>query len=358
MQYVDDAISSVTAQVYSALLSALSKRLERCQSDEDGEGAVDMLNVQSVSTLEIYEELDTSVDVFAGIGKCASDMIDTSSAERIQRHPPGLGDIDEGYGNGVENGYGSVEMSNGAHTHEVHPDLTHTPASPNDSRDTKVKFADREPTRAERIEQMRQHLLLLAESGQQFARHCGTRDQGEWTVDFDLLVRRLREFELDALVEASFGRQGLRLIKILRKEGKLDDRTLPGVALMKKADCHMKMVELELAGYLDVQEVPRDANRTASRTLFLWFFDLEKTQTRLLDNTYKSMVRHLQRLEVERRKKRNVLSVAERKDVQGMEAEKLRGDVYNEYQGFLDIESKLLGQIGRLDDLVGVFRDF
>ncbi|KAG4218836.1 hypothetical protein PC116_g32684 [Phytophthora cactorum] len=127
---------------------------------------------------------------------------------------------------------------------------------------------------------------------------------------------------------------------------------------MKKPDVHVKMAEMEMAGFLDVQEVPRDNNRAAARTIFFWFFDLERTLQRTLDNTYKSMVRCLQRLDVERRKKASVLSVAERKDVQGMEEEKLRGDIYNEYVQFLDLEKKLLGQIGKLDDIVAVFRDF
>ena len=168
----------------------------------------------------------------------------------------------------------------------------------------------------------------------------------------------MKRKELDTLIEETFGRSGLRLVRILREKGKLDDKTLPNLALMKKADVHVKMTEMELAGYLDVQEVPRDNNRTASRTLFLWFFDEAQTLARVLDNTFKSMVRHLERLEIERRKKKNVLSVTERRDVQGFEEEKLRRDVYNEFQEFLDIENKLLGQIGRLDDLVAILQDF
>ena len=128
--------------------------------------------------------------------------------------------------------------------------------------------------------------------------------------------------------------------------------------VLRKADVHVKMAEMEMAGFLDVQEVPRDNQRAAARTIFLWFFDQDRTLKRTLDNAYKAMVRCLQRLEVERRKKSNVLAVTGRKDVQGKEEEKLRGDVYNEYQQFLAIEQKLLGQVSKLDDLVAVFRDY
>ncbi|KAM0815219.1 putative RNA polymerase III subunit RPC82-domain-containing protein [Seiridium cardinale] len=360
-QFAEDAIGPVTAQVYAAMLSALGKKISHCQlNTEDQDG--DVPQAPSVTTLEIYEHLKPSADVFAGIGKCEPDAINSGYAEKVQRTAPGY-DADEDLNGPISDGdddgaNGDVHVSNGIHTNGHHEQDTKVVHSQNGTRETKVKFAERIPTKAERIQQMRQHLLILAESNLKFVRHCGTRDHGEWTVDFELLVPKLQLIEIDALIEESFGRQGLRLIRILRSKGKIDDRTLPGFALMKKSDVYLKMTEMELQGFLEVQEVPRDNNRTASRTLFLWFFDKDRTMTRVLDDTYKAMARHLQRLEVERRKKRNVLSVVERKDVQGMEEEKLRGDVYNEYREFLDIESKLLSQVARLDDLVGVFRDF
>ncbi|KAH6656464.1 RNA polymerase III subunit RPC82-domain-containing protein [Truncatella angustata] len=355
--YAEDAIGPVTAQVYAAMLSALGKKITSCQLDtEDQDG--DVPSAPLVTTMEIYEYLKPSVDVFSGIGKCDADAINTTHAEKLQRNAPGY-DADEEHhdeSSDEEEANGDVHMSNGIQLNGHHGE--DTKVSQNGAKEAKVKFAERVPSKGERIQQMRQHLLVLAESNLGFVRHCGTRESGEWTVDFQVLMPKLQLIEIDALIEESFGRQGLRLIKILRARGKIDDKTLPGFALMKKSDVYLKMTEMELHGFLEVQEVPRDNNRTASRTLFLWFFDQERTMMRILDDTYKAMSRHLQRLDVERRKKKNVLSVVERKDVQGMEEEKLRGDIYNEYREFLDIESKLLGQVWRLDDLVGIFRDF
>ncbi|ETS79196.1 hypothetical protein PFICI_09049 [Pestalotiopsis fici W106-1] len=352
--YAEDMIGPITGQVYAAMLAALSKKLQHCHLNaESSEG--DIPQAPSVSTLEIYEYLRPSVDVFSGIGKCDPDAINTAYAEKIQAEPPGdeaNQDVDGLATNG------DVEMTNGHHLDGPQESDTKVVTSQNGTRDTKVKFAERVPTKTERIHQMRQHLLILAESNMGFVRHCGAKDLGVWTVDFGHLIPKLQLFEIDALIEESFGRQGLRLVKVLRAKGKIDDKTLPTFALMKKSDVYLKMAEMELQGYLEVQEVPRDNNRTASRTLFLWFFDQKRTMARVVNDTYKAMARHLQRLEVERLKKKNVLSVVQRKDVEGMEEEKLRGDIYNEYQQFLDIESKLLGQVGRLDDLVSLFRDF
>ncbi|KAK8039064.1 hypothetical protein PG993_007475 [Apiospora rasikravindrae] len=366
-QFVDDNIGYTTARVYGAMLTALSKKLSCCQPDPTDD-SIDPMNPPTVTTIEIFEYLKPSVDVFGGIGKPSADQINVTSAEKVERNPP------SGDGDGDEAGYDAqtsieepdndddddvdMEMANGYHLNGTHGGDDGEVSGQNGTKDTKVSFADKGPTKAERMQRMRQHLLILAESGIHFVRHSGTRDQGEWTVDFEILIRQLRFLELDTIIEDTFGREGLRLIKILRAKGKIDDKTLPTMALMQKGDVHMKMVEMELAGFLDVQEVPRDNNRVAARTLFLWFFDEHRTLTRTLDNTYKAMVRHLQRLEVEGQKKKNILSIVERTDVQGMEQEKLSGDAYNEYQQFLDIQSRLLGQVSKLDDLVSVLRDY
>ncbi|KAL7624771.1 RNA polymerase III subunit C82 [Parahypoxylon ruwenzoriense] len=365
-QYVGDMIGESTAQVYATLLAALSRKVSRCQVDRSTE-IEDEHNDPSagprITTQEIFEHLNPSIDLSAGIGvPNEENAIDVRFAEKIRKYPPRLkgstlketleegeeivGSDDEDYDRS-----GQTAANIGLHRSLNMPNQ-------NGFNDTKMKGYGSAPVGMQRLHQMRQHLLVLAESRQGFVRHCGGRDFGEWAVDFEPLLQHLKFVELDTIIEDRFGRQGLRLTRILREKGKIDDKTLPTMALMKRPDVHVKMAEMEMAGFLDVQEVPRDNNRAASRTIFFWFFDLDRTLQRTLDNTYKSMVRCLQRLDVERRKKKNVLAVSERKDVQGMEEEKLRGDIYSEYLEFLNFEKRLLGQVARLDDLVAVLRDY
>lgn len=359
-RYVEDLIGNTTAKVYATLLAVLSKKVSRCQVDKSIEVEDDNNDPSTgirVTTQEVFEHLSPSIDVTAGIGMLHEEgAIDIRRAEKIRRYPPQL------KGSTLEETLEEEEEIIGSddedydHSGEAAAQLgLH---GQNGTNGANIQVGDGAPVGAQRLHHMRQHLLILAESTQGFVRHCGAADFGEWTVDFEPLIQHLKFVELDTLIENRFGRQGLRLTRILREKGKIDDKTLPTLALMKKPDVHVKMAEMEMAGFLDVQEVPRDNNRTAARTIFFWFFDLDRTLQRILDNTYKSMVRCLQRLDVERRKRQDVLQTADRKDVQGMEEEKLRGDVYNAYVQFLDIEKKLLGQVARLDDIVAVFRDY
>ncbi|KAI8630839.1 RNA polymerase III subunit RPC82 [Xylariaceae sp. FL1651] len=364
IEHVEDFVGDTTAQVYGALLAALCKRIYRCQNDQHTimteEEEESYFTGIRVTTEEVFDHLSPDVDVSAGIGTSSEDDIDIRFAEKIRKYPPqiqgsSLQEIldqgDEIIGSDDEDYDRSGELPNGSSVNGYY----HGPNTQNGTKHVGAQSGEDPPSRSQQMRQMRQHLLILCETKQRFVRHCG---QNEWTVDFGPLIQQLRLVELDTMIEDSFGRQGLRLTRILREKGKLDDKTLPAMALMRKPDVHVKMAEMEMAGFLEVQEVPRDNNRAANRTIFFWFFDEDRTLKRVLDNTYKSMVRCLERLEVERYKKRNVLSVTERRDVQGKEEEKLRGDIYNEYLEFLDIEKKLLSQLSRLDDLVGIFQDF
>ncbi|KAI1780277.1 RNA polymerase III subunit RPC82-domain-containing protein [Hypoxylon cercidicola] len=357
-RYAEDLIGSITAQVYETLLAVLSKKISRCQVDKSIEVEEDDASPSTgprVTTQEVFEQLSSAIDVSAGIGFPSEDTIDIRHAEKIRQYPPQL--KGSTLRQELEEGEEIVGSDDEDYDHSGEAAASFVYHGQNGS-DVKMQTDDGLPVGARRLHQMRQHLLILAESKQGFVRHCGGRDFGEWTVDFEPLMQHLQFVELDTIIENRFGRQGLRLTRILREKGKIDDKTLPSLALMKKSDVHVKMAEMEMGGFLDVQEVPRDNNRTAARTIFFWFFDLDRTLQRILDNTCKSMVRCLERLDVERRKKKNVLMTAERKDVRGMEEEKLRGYAYNEYVQFLDLEKKLLGQVMRLDDIVAVFRDF
>jgi DNA-directed RNA polymerase III subunit RPC3 len=157
----------------------------------------------------------------------------------------------------------------------------------------------------------------------------------------------------------NFGKVGHRLARMMRKLGKLDEKQLPNLALVKQKDVRTKLAEMQMAGVVDIQEVPRDNSRTTSRTIFLWYFDVERVSTIFLDNIYKNMSRCFQRLDVERRRVQDVLILTQRSDVADTKPEEyLDAAQLNVLQQIEEKEESLLGHIGRLDELVGIFRDY
>ena len=157
----------------------------------------------------------------------------------------------------------------------------------------------------------------------------------------------------------NFGKAGHRLARMMRKMGKLEEKQLPNLALLKQKDIRTKLAEMQMAGVVDIQEVPRDAGRTTNRTIFLWYFDTERVSAILLDSIYKMMSRCIQRLDVEKRRKHDVLSCTERSDVRDEDPETyLDAGQLAEFRELEGKEENLLAHIMKLDDLVGLFRDF
>ncbi|KAK4042758.1 RNA polymerase III subunit RPC82-domain-containing protein [Parachaetomium inaequale] len=369
-QYATDMIGETTAYVYGVLLKLLTKDLPRCRAnpvmdagdekDESEKGTV------CVTTEQILDNLKTSVDLSLGIGKAERRQVSSTAAEKIELYPPkkrvlieeaevdGEASADEDEGDNEsseESEYDSdykAPATNGANgTNGV-----------NGTNGTKVKFDESAAPKERRLDrpgQLRQHLLILSESTQRFVRHCGP---DEWTVDFVPVMNSLREVELDSVIERTCGRQGLRLVRILRAKGKLDEKALPNVALMRKPELQQKMLEMQTAGFVSVQEVPRDLKADVKKSFFLWFCDVDRSLSRLLDTSYTTMVHCIQVLEALRQKERDVLETTKRTDVRGREKDTMRKSYYERYSRFLECERTLFAQVMRVDDLVSVLRDF
>ena len=352
----------MTAEIYRTLLDLLTSQLPRCRRDAVLDGS-EHYKQPVATSLEINNHLDKAIHLSSGIGKVPSEKIDRRSAEKVRTRPrsgtsnsedfepdmpasPAGGAAPDSDSDGSDGS--SDEPSNMAQ--QVHE-------SRESKRGSKVQFEEA-PQKDDSFTQLRRHLLMLAESQHGFVRLCGTAGRGQWTVDFEPLLSQLRETELDAYIEQSYGRHGLRLTRILRQKGKLDEKMLPSAALMKKSDVQEKMLAMQMGGLVEVQEVPKDNSRVANRTLFFWFFDADRVQSQLLDDLYKAMLRGFQTLQAERYKNRNILSFVDRKDVKGKEEEIMSTEHYNKYNDHLVVQERLLGQIMRLDGMVAAFRDF
>ena len=356
------AIGETTGHVYAVLLRLLTDPVPRCRldpvMDADDISAGRLIGQQPISTMDIFDHLNPALDVAAGIGKAPSNLVDLPTAEKIRKNRPqtrilsleteaeasdeeaeDIEEEDDGYDNEAQ----YLTSSSMRHSNGV-----------NGTNDARVKFEDSD-TAHSRQQQMRQHLLLLCESRYGFVRHCG---RGMWTVDFDLLVRRIQEAELDTVIERKIGRPGLRLARVLRKQGKLDEKSLPKLVLMAKHAMQNTLLRMQLNGLAEVQEVPRDNSRTATRTLFFWYCDTERSLAQLLDNNYKSILRCLQIREGHRQKNNDVLSFVQRPDVKGREKEALEGKYFAKYERYLETQSKLCSQVMKLDDMVAVLRDY
>ncbi|KAB8303786.1 hypothetical protein EYC80_005164 [Monilinia laxa] len=371
VELANSRIGETTSYVYAELLRLLSERIPRCRPDPKIDDAVTDADGPSIiiTTQELTDALSKTINVSTGIGKAISQNIDTSRLDKLQngrkRKAQDEAEV-EGDASSDESEDDHNPFANGnGHAMDIDDDDPFSDQPRANKNKRAVTFHDQEPrspplteSRQARMMHVMNHLQLLAADDCHLVRKCGTRQMGEWTVDFERVIQRLRELEIDSIIYENFGKSGHRLVRVLRKMGKLEETHISKVALIKKGDSRTKLVEMQLHGMVDIQEVPRDPSRIIMRTVFLWFFDQDRVASLLLDRTYKAMSRCLQRLDVEKRRKADLIALSERIDVQGQEEAMLRPEQMNQLREIRAKEEDLLGQIGRLDDLVGVFCDY
>lgn len=369
VQYASDLFGDTTSYVYAQLLRHLTKDISRCRLDplvdHYGEKDDDMPAQKFVTTAEILDSLKTAIDLSVGLGKTTRKMLSKKAAMAIHPRPPTKKPLIQEAE--VQGGASSDEEDDAETTDDEDYDGDYKPPPLNGvngnhrtnevngvNGSAKIDDKDKEIV-WDRPNQLRQHLLILAESNQHLVRHCG---MDEWTVDFELVMAAMRVSELDTVIEQTTGPKGLRLARILRARGKLDEKALPTIAMMQKAELQRKLLEMQSAGFVHVQEVPREPKADVKKSFFLWYSDLDKTRDRVLDTSYRTMMHCIQVLEALRHKDSDVLTTTRRSDVKGKEEEMLRQEYFQRYKRFLQSEKMLFSQIMRVDDLVAILRDF
>ena len=348
-------LGRTTSQVYRALLDHVESIFDRPPSSHGlaSETALGpAIGVSSVSARQILTSIDGKVKTSEGLAHVHAAKLDKARLRKrlVKREEApsatvGLGspvegtlepDID-GEDDDAEN-YGVPRANGDAAIVEGEDIVTHQRAD--------QPLADVED-----------HLLLLAQSPHGFAIPTTEFNNARWTVSPPHVSTNVQHVELFRMIKARFGPHALRLVRILESKGRLDEKRLQDLALLTAKDCRMQLENLNRAGFLELQEVPRDSHRQPGRTMYLWFYDADRVRKVVLEDTYKAMARCLQRMKVEREKHRGVLENAARTDISGREEELLPREELKSLKLWRKKEERLLAEVGRLDELVSVFRD-
>ncbi|KAK7526507.1 DNA directed RNA polymerase-like protein III subunit Rpc82 [Phyllosticta citriasiana] len=307
VDFAEQYIGQITAQVYEAMLRQLEKKVPCCSdpyniapTEEDEAGAL-----PTVTAREVMEALDPNLDLASGIG--TPQDADTPEEDSSASPAPN----------------GTNALANSA-----------------------------------RITLIKQHISLLCEDPRRFVRWVGSRGGGEYKVDFRPLSNTLLQRELENIVTARWGPLATRLIRILYAKGRLDEKQVSQFSMQRTKEIRADLTRMQEAGFVDTQEVPKDNTRAPARTMYLWFFDADQTRQLVLTDTYKAMARALQRVRHERARVAAVIEKAERTDVVGNEDRFLSATERAALRGWREREERVLVQLARMDDLVAVLRDF
>ncbi|EPY52147.1 DNA-directed RNA polymerase III complex subunit Rpc82 [Schizosaccharomyces cryophilus OY26] len=202
-----------------------------------------------------------------------------------------------------------------------------------------------------------QHLELLADSSLKFITRVGNRGMGEWKIDFVYLTNMLRSVEFENILDEKLGDRATRLLRIIKDKGKIEEKQLANIALLRQKDLRTVLQSMAEMGALELQEVPRSSDRAPSKTFYLWFHRSERAYSIFLDHLYEVIARMFHRLRDERAQRSQLIDKAERIDIKGKEEEYLQKFEQVELKKLRSYEEKLLLQASRLDELILIFKD-
>ncbi|KAA8647560.1 putative DNA directed RNA polymerase III subunit Rpc82 [Aspergillus tanneri] len=315
LDLAEQGVSSVTSQVYDCLLRRIEYQTKKCRENTEipREGEEGEHYSAPVALSALSEDVDPYLDLAASIGP----MEISQPVNRRGKRP--LDDTVNGAGHGMPNGL---------------------------------------PSGVNRTYEIDQHLSLLAQPPHNLTSKRMVSGLITWTVEFRYLARKLRHLELERMIEARYGDVALRVIRVLHAKGKLDEKRLQEISLLPFKDLRQVLASMQSGGFVDLQEVPRDAQRQPSRTIYLWYYDPDRIRSSVLEDTYKTMSRCLQRLRFERNRLKEFLEKTERSDVKGNEERYLSEAELTLLEQWKAKEALLLGEVARLDEMVAVMRDY
>ncbi|OJJ08077.1 hypothetical protein ASPVEDRAFT_47279 [Aspergillus versicolor CBS 583.65] len=312
LEFAERGAPPETAQIYDYLLRRIEYQTTKCRDTVEipREGEEGEQYSVSIPLSALAQDIDPYLDLTGSLGPT-----ETSTNNRLGKRP--LDDTVNGDDDNDDDG------TNGSRTFEID-----------------------------------QHLCLLAQPPLNLTSKRLNGGIITWTVEFRHLARKLRHLELERVVEARYGDVALRVLRVLQAKGKLDEKRLQEISLLPFKDLRQVLASMQTGGFVDLQEVPRDAQRQPSRTIYLWFYDPDRIRDSILQDTYKSMSRCLQRLRFERGRLKDFLEKTERSDVKGNEELYLSEGELERLREWRAKESLLLGEVARLDDMVAVVRDY
>lgn len=198
-----------------------------------------------------------------------------------------------------------------------------------------------------------QHLRLLSNSGIPFLKKA---NNGSFYVPFNVLKAHLRQQVSDTLVGATLGPQCARILRCVRENRLCTEKLINSVALLKDKEGRSLISTLVKFNFLEIQEVPKSADRAASKSVFLYRISDKHSYDGNKQNLCFNMGLLLDKMELLRAENSLLLTKISRDDVRGKESEYLLPSEQLQLQAFREQQLQMVTKVQRLLTLWEVFK--
>ncbi|KAL6950728.1 hypothetical protein ACO0QE_000009 [Hanseniaspora vineae] len=199
------------------------------------------------------------------------------------------------------------------------------------------------------------HLKLLSDPNAQvqFLRESRA---GLYYVPYSSLTPLLKCYTYDALIESTLGLSALRLLRSIRINRLVTEKTLNNLVLFNEKDVRSILSKLLKCQSVEIQEMPRTMDRAASRSVFLFRNNQQHALQFMEKNLCWNIANLIFKTELLKKENQILLEKAEREDVKGREEELLLSSELNQLKMVNERELNSLTRMNRLISLWEVFK--
>ncbi|KAI5959029.1 RPC82 [Candida margitis] len=168
---------------------------------------------------------------------------------------------------------------------------------------------------------IQQHLQLLA-SGTN-TKFIIEVSPGRYTVSFFHLSQAVKQFTYEALIKATMKDDAFRVLRCIKQLRLADEKSIAQAVLLKEKTVRSEVYHLVRANIVELQEVPRSADRAASKTFYLFRYKQQPCYDHLVNSLIFDMGEILTIINTFEQENKILLDKCQRVDVQGHEEEYL-----------------------------------
>ncbi|CAK7894955.1 DNA-directed RNA polymerase III subunit RPC3 [[Candida] anglica] len=200
------------------------------------------------------------------------------------------------------------------------------------------------------------HLKLLASSSS--INFLIETSPGTFTIPYTQLIKDLKQTTFDTLIKSSLGLDAFKILRTLRGLKLADEKSIANSILLKEKTVRNEICKLIEINAVELQEVPRSADRAASKTFFLFRHKSYISYQYLSNSLLFNMSQVLTNIENFKLDHKILLEKCEREDVKGNEEQLLLDSELKTLRDLQLREVKNIGKFNRLKSLHDIFGVF
>lgn len=194
-----------------------------------------------------------------------------------------------------------------------------------------------------------EHVRLLTSSGTPFLMEVSP---GSYTIPYMQLHKLVKQHHLSTLVKTTLGTNALRVLRCIIQMKLVDEKAISNSVLLKEKTVKNELYKLTNMNLLEIQEVPRSADRAALKTFYLFRHKPVLAYRSISDALVYDMAQVLTNVARFKLDNKILLDKCEREDVKGHEEELL---LESELKTLRQVQQRELGNVGRLNRVMWLY---